>query len=73
VYIPESFLGNGSVNMFPQQPNRRAIIEVLLEMGVSTRSVSRGYKEDNLSDRVSSVLESVKRRLEHVKLNNLHY
>jgi uncharacterized protein (DUF1501 family) len=56
----------------PTATNRRTTIEVLLETGVSTRSVPRSYKEDNWGDHVSSVWKSVKRGLEHVKLKNLH-
>jgi hypothetical protein len=47
VYIPNPFLGNSSVNTFPEQMNRCTTIEVLLETGFSTRSVLRSYKEDN--------------------------
>jgi hypothetical protein len=56
----------------PTPTNRRATIDVLLEAGVSTRSVPRVYKEDNWSDQVSSLPESVKRGLEGVKLKNFH-
>jgi hypothetical protein len=39
-----------------------ATIEVLLETVFPTRSVERGYKEDNWGNRVSSLRESVKKR-----------
>jgi hypothetical protein len=39
-----------------------ATTEILLETMFSTRSVQRGYKEDNWSNRVSSIWESVKIR-----------
>jgi hypothetical protein len=45
----------------PRATNRRAKIEVI-----------RSYKEDNWGDKFSSVLKSVKRGLERVKLMNLH-
>jgi hypothetical protein len=60
-----------------------ATIEALLEMVFSTRSIQRGYNEDNWGDRVSSVWASVRKRgswkgaaiqkgLEDLKLKNLH-
>jgi hypothetical protein len=39
-------------------------IEVLLETRFSTRSMQRGYEEDNWGNRVGSVWESVKREPE---------
>jgi hypothetical protein len=42
--------------------DKHATIRVLLETVFSTRFVKRGYKEDNWSNRVSSVQESVKKR-----------
>jgi hypothetical protein len=39
-----------------------ATIEALLEMGFSARSVKRSFKEDNWGNRVSSVLEALKKR-----------
>jgi hypothetical protein len=56
----------------PTAKTRRAKIEVLLEMGVSTRSAPRSYKEDKWSDQVSSVRESMKTRLGRVKLKSLY-
>jgi hypothetical protein len=56
----------------PTATNRRATVEVLLETGISTRSVPRSYLEDNRRDQVSSVREFVKRGFERVKLKNLH-
>jgi hypothetical protein len=58
-------------------------IEVLLETVLSTRSVQRGCKKDNWSNRVSSVRKSVRKRgrwnraavqrgLERGKLKNFH-
>jgi hypothetical protein len=38
----------------PAATNIHAIIELLLEMVFSTRSVQRGYKEDNWNDPVSN-------------------
>jgi hypothetical protein len=48
----------------PAATDVHATIQVLLETGISTRSVETGYKEDNWCSRVSSVLESMKRGLE---------
>jgi hypothetical protein len=39
----------------PAATDRHATIEVLLEMGFSTRLVPRGYKEANWGNQVSSV------------------
>jgi hypothetical protein len=47
---------------FPAAADTHAAIEVVVEMVFSTRSVQRGYKEDNWGSRVSSVREAVKKR-----------
>jgi hypothetical protein len=63
--------------------NKYAIIEVMLEAVFSTQSVQMGYKEDNWDNKVNSVREcvrkrgswkgdAVQRKLERVKLKNLH-
>jgi hypothetical protein len=68
----------------PAATDMHATIEVLLETVFSTRSLHRGYKEDNWGNQVSSVWESVRKRdswkgvaaqrgLEHVKLKSLHH
>jgi hypothetical protein len=60
-----------------------ATVQVLLETVFYTRSVQRGYKEENLENRVSSVREPVRERgglkgaavqrgLERVTLKNLY-
>jgi hypothetical protein len=70
-------------NYIPAATDTNATIEVLLETVFSTRSVERGYKEDNLRNRVSSVREYVRKRgswkgaavqrgLERVKLKSIH-
>jgi hypothetical protein len=90
----QPLLPNGSETTFISRPrlgkhvhavtDKHATIEVMLETVFSTRSVQRGYKEDNRGNRVSSVLESVRKRvrwqgaatqrgLERVKLKNIHY
>jgi hypothetical protein len=46
--------------------NRRATIEVLLKMMFSTRSVPRGYKEENWGNQVNSVRESEATRVQLV-------
>jgi hypothetical protein len=43
--------------------DNHATIEVLLETVFFTRYVQRSYKEDNWGNRVSSVWESVKKRV----------
>jgi hypothetical protein len=45
----------------PAAKNKHTTIEVLLETVFSTRSVQTGCKEDNWSNRESSVQESVKK------------
>jgi hypothetical protein len=47
---------------FPAATDTHATIEVLLETVFSTWSVLRSYKEDNWSNRISFVWESVKKR-----------
>lgn len=62
-FCKQPFLGNSSVNTFPQQRiniQQRRYPSIL---GVSTCSVSRTYKEYNWGDEVGSVQESVKREL----------
>jgi hypothetical protein len=97
-YLPkertvEALLANGSEKTFvcrkrlgkhfPATTDMHATVEVLLETMFPTRSVQRGYKENNWGNRVSSVLESVRksgswkgaavqRGIECVKLKNLH-
>jgi hypothetical protein len=46
----------------PATKGNHATIEVVLETEFSIRSVQRGYKEDNWSNRVCSVRESVRKR-----------
>jgi hypothetical protein len=46
----------------PKAKDKHAIIEVLLETVFSILSVQRGYKEGNWGNRVSSILEAVKKR-----------
>jgi hypothetical protein len=48
----------------PAATGTHATIELLLETVFSTRSVQRIYKEDNWVNRVSSVWESVKKRIQ---------
>jgi hypothetical protein len=48
---------------FPAATDKHATIEVLLETVFSTMFVQRGYKEDSWGNRVSSVRESVKKRV----------
>jgi hypothetical protein len=66
------FLGNGSVNTFPQQRIDAQQYRYCWKRGVSTWSVPRSYKKGNWGDQVSSVREPVKRGFESVKLKNLH-
>jgi hypothetical protein len=47
----------------PAATDTHAAIEILLETVFSTRSVQRGYEEDNWGNRASSIREAVKRRL----------
>jgi hypothetical protein len=68
----EPLLANGSETTFvsrqrlgkyvPAATNTHTIIEVRLETVLSTRSVQRGYKEDNWGNQVSSVRESARKR-----------
>jgi hypothetical protein len=68
----QQLLTNGSETTFvsrqrlgkhiPAATDKHATIEVLLETAFSTRSVRRGYEEDNWGDQVSSVRETVKKR-----------
>jgi hypothetical protein len=58
-----SFIGNGSLNV-PAATDKHATIEVLLETVFSIQSAQRGYKEDNWGNRVSSVRESMKKRVQ---------
>jgi stage III sporulation protein SpoIIIAA len=90
----QPLLANGSETTFvskqrlgkhvPAATDTHATIEELLETVFYTRSVQRGYKEDNWGNRVSSVREvvrkkgslkgaAVQRGLERVKLKNLHF
>jgi hypothetical protein len=48
----------------PIAANRRAILEVFLEMEFSIMSVPMSYKEDNGGHQVSSLPDSMKRGLE---------
>jgi hypothetical protein len=67
----QPLLANGSETTFysrkrlgnhvPAATDTHATIEVLLEKVFFTRSVQRGYKEDNWGNRVRSVWESVKK------------
>jgi hypothetical protein len=78
----QPLLANGSEATFvsrqrlgkhiPAATDTHATIEVLLETVFFTRSEQRSYKKDNWGNRVSSVRQSVKRRVERVKLKNLH-
>jgi hypothetical protein len=89
----QPLLANGSETKFvfrqrlrkyvPAATDTHETIEVPLETVFSTRSVQRGFEEDNWGNRVSSVRESVRKRgslegaavqrgLERVKLKNLH-
>jgi hypothetical protein len=58
------FLGNRSVNTFPQQRTTCNSGDTVGNGLCFIWSVSRSYKEDNWSGQVSSVRESVKRELE---------
>jgi hypothetical protein len=70
--VEQSLLANGSETTFvsrqrlrkhvPAATDTHATIEVLLEIVFSTRSVQKGYEEDNWGNRVSSVREAVKQR-----------
>jgi hypothetical protein len=61
-FIPRQRLGKH----VPATADTHATIKVMLETAFSTRSVQRGYKEDN---RVNSVLEAVERQLEEDRLS----
>jgi hypothetical protein len=65
----QPLLANGSETTFvcrqrlgKHVPAATDTIEILLETVFSTRSVQRGYKEENLGNRVSCVREVVKNR-----------
>jgi hypothetical protein len=70
--MPGPFLGNGSVNTFPQQRIDAQQKRYIWKKGASLLSVTRSYLEDNWGDQVSSVRASVKKGLERVKLKYLH-
>jgi hypothetical protein len=61
------FLGNGSINTFPQQRIEAQQWRYCWKLGVS---VPRSCLEDNWGDQATSVRASVKRGLERVKLKS---
>jgi hypothetical protein len=70
--VKQPFLANSSETTFvskqllgkhiPAATNMYVTIYVLLETVFSTRSVQRGYKENNWGNRLSSIREAVKKR-----------